>query len=217
MLVRVWWRWPLVRRQQHPVSTRKVLVNRHRSLLRRRCLAARAARRRRAKAGGRGGACGRCWWSGRPSGGSRPASGRCWSFAGARTCPSGSRPAAADPGGHGQVDRQPGLARLRRNLAQGELHGPHDFRHTYATWLEDAGIPSRVIDELMGHAQSGRTRGERGSVVGRRYRHATPEMAARAVAAIEARLDVVLAVAARLLPSRTYRTAGRGSGRDGTG
>jgi hypothetical protein len=57
-----------------------------------------------------------------------------------------------------------------------------------------------VIDELMGHAQSGRTRGERGSVIGRRYRHTTPEMAARAVAAIEARLDVVLAVAARLLP-----------------
>jgi hypothetical protein len=53
----------------------------------------------------------------------------------------------------------------------------------------------------MGHAQSGRTRGERGSVIGRRYRHTTPEMAARAVAAIEARLDVVLAVAARLLES----------------
>jgi integrase len=27
------------------------------------------------------------------------------------------------------------------------LHGAHDFRHTYATWLEDAGIPARVIDE----------------------------------------------------------------------
>jgi hypothetical protein len=33
-------------------------------------------------------------------------------------------------------------------------------------------------------------------VIGRRYRHTTPEMAARAVGAIEARL----AVAARLLP-----------------
>ena len=32
-----------------------------------------------------------------------------------------------------------------------ELHGAHDLRHTYATWLEDAGIPARVIDELMGH------------------------------------------------------------------
>jgi integrase len=24
-----------------------------------------------------------------------------------------------------------------------ELHGAHDLRHTYATWLEDAGIPAR--------------------------------------------------------------------------
>ena len=24
-----------------------------------------------------------------------------------------------------------------------DLHGPHDLRHTYATWLEDAGIPGR--------------------------------------------------------------------------
>jgi integrase len=26
----------------------------------------------------------------------------------------------------------------------------HDFRHTFATWLEDAGIPARVIDEVVG-------------------------------------------------------------------
>jgi hypothetical protein len=31
-----------------------------------------------------------------------------------------------------------------------DLHGVHDFRHTFATWLEDAGIPARVIDEVMG-------------------------------------------------------------------
>ena len=31
-----------------------------------------------------------------------------------------------------------------------DLRGAHDFRHTFATWLEDAGIPARVIDEVMG-------------------------------------------------------------------
>jgi RNA polymerase sigma-70 factor (sigma-E family) len=35
-LVRIYWRWALVRRQEHPEAyARKVLVNRHRSLLRR--------------------------------------------------------------------------------------------------------------------------------------------------------------------------------------
>ena len=29
-----------------------------------------------------------------------------------------------------------------------QLQDAHDFRHTYATWLEDAGTPARVIDEL---------------------------------------------------------------------
>ena len=73
-----------------------------------------------------------------------------------------------------------------------DLHGPHDLRHTYATWLEDGGIPSRVIDELMGH-QAGR-RGERGSPMGTAYRHTTSEMQARVVAVIEARLAIALRV-----------------------
>jgi integrase len=50
-----------------------------------------------------------------------------------------------------------------------DLHGAHDFRHTYATWLEDAGIPARVIDELMGHEATGRS-GQRGSAMGAHYR-----------------------------------------------
>jgi integrase len=61
-----------------------------------------------------------------------------------------------------------------------DLHGAHDLRHTYATWLEDAGIPARVIDELMGHEATGRS-DQRGSAMGAHYRHTTPEMAARVV------------------------------------
>src|SRR4029434_4794319 len=75
------------------------------------------------------------------------------------------------------------------------LRGAHDFRHTYATWLEDAGIPARVIDELMGHEATGRSGQQRGSAMGADYRHTTPEMAARAVDAIQQRLTVVLGVA----------------------
>ena len=75
-----------------------------------------------------------------------------------------------------------------------ELHGAHDLRHTYATWLEDAGIPARVIDELMGHQAS--SRGHlHGSAIGAHYRHTTPEMAARVVEANQQRLTVVLEVA----------------------
>ena len=47
----------------------------------------------------------------------------------------------------------------------------------------DAGIPARVIDELMGHA--GGHRGGDGSAIGLRYRHTSPEMEARVVAAID--------------------------------
>ena len=42
----------------------------------------------------------------------------------------------------------------RADLDHLQLRGPHDFRHTFSTWLEDAGIPARVIDELMGHQRS---------------------------------------------------------------
>ena len=86
-----------------------------------------------------------------------------------------------------------------------DLHGAHDFRHTYATWLEDAGIPARVIDELMGHQASSRG-GQRGSAMGAHYRHTTPEMAARVVEAIQQRLTVVLGVAELAVESHPDRS-----------
>jgi integrase len=85
-------------------------------------------------------------------------------------------------------------------LAGLKLRGPHDLRHTFSTWLEDAGIPVRVIDELMGHAGGRGGGGEqerRGSLIGLRYRWTTPEMEARVVAAIEQRLTAALQVAER--------------------
>ena len=76
-----------------------------------------------------------------------------------------------------------------------DLRGLHDLRHTFSTWLEDAGIPARVIDEVMGHEATSRTGQQRGSAMGAHYRHTTPEMAARTVDAIQQRLTVVLGVA----------------------
>jgi predicted ArsR family transcriptional regulator len=89
-----------------------------------------------------------------------------------------------------------------------DLRGAHDFRHTFATWLEDAGIPARVIDEVMGHEATSRVNQQRGSAMGAHYRHTTPEMAARISTAIEQRLKVVLEVAEQALeaePSRSTR------------
>jgi integrase len=66
-----------------------------------------------------------------------------------------------------------------------DLHGAHDLRHTYATWLEDAGIPARVIDELMGHEATTRSGQHRGSAMGAYYRHTTSETAVRVVDAVQ--------------------------------
>jgi integrase len=59
------------------------------------------------------------------------------------------------------------------DLGHLDLRGPHDLRHTFATWLEDAAIPSRVIDELMGHASGRRDHAAGGSPMGRVYRETT--------------------------------------------
>jgi hypothetical protein len=42
----------------------------------------------------------------------------------------------------------------RADLDHLQLRGPHDFRHIFSTCLEEAGIPARVIDELMGHQRT---------------------------------------------------------------
>jgi integrase len=88
-----------------------------------------------------------------------------------------------------------------------DLHGAHDLRHTFATWLEDAGIPARVIDELMGHEATGRSGQQRGSAMGAHYRHTTPEMAARMIAALQQRLTVVLQVAEQAFEDHPNRSA----------
>jgi predicted ArsR family transcriptional regulator len=80
-----------------------------------------------------------------------------------------------------------------------DLHGAHDFRHTFSTWLEDAGIPARVIDELMGHEATDRSSQHQGSAMGAHYRHTIPEMAMRVIDAIDQRLTVVLRLAEQAL------------------
>src|SRR4029450_6565507 len=81
------------------------------------------------------------------------------------------------------------VAAAGADLAPLALRGPHDLRHTFATWLEDAAIPSRVIDELMGHASGRRDRGASGSPMGRVYRETTPAMVARVTAALDDRFS----------------------------
>ena len=85
-----------------------------------------------------------------------------------------------------------------------DLHGAHDFRHTFSTWLEDADIPARVIDELMGHQATGRSGRHQASAIGAHYRHTTPEMAARVTAAVKERLVIVLAIAEAALDQQPW-------------
>jgi hypothetical protein len=64
-------------------------------------------------------------------------------------------------------------------LGQLRLRGPHDLRHTFATCLEDAGIPARVIDELMGHAGGHRGTGAPSHDGSLTNLHSPPERPAR--------------------------------------
>jgi integrase len=100
---------------------------------------------------------------------------------------------------------QHAMNRAQSDLAHLQLRGPHDLRHSFSTWLEDDGIPARVIDELMGHQRS---RGEQdgGSRVGVRYRHTTPEMAARVIHGLDLRLTLALQVAEAITPAEAGRS-----------
>ena len=90
-------------------------------------------------------------------------------------------------------------AAARAGLAGLDLHGPHDLRHTFATWLEDGGIPARVIDKLMGHHAS-RGQDRSGSTIGLRYRHMTPAMQARVVTVIGQYMATALASMPQVCP-----------------
>src|SRR5512132_716701 len=94
-----------------------------------------------------------------------------------------------------------GTTRVAGSHPGGSMHlrlrGPHDLRHSFSTWLEDEGIPARVIDELMGHQRSRHGELEGGSRIGARYRYTTPQMAARVVQALDRRLTLTLQVADR--------------------
>jgi integrase len=90
---------------------------------------------------------------------------------------------------------QTATRRACTDMAHLQLRGPHDLRHSFSTWLEDEGIPARMIDELMGHQRSRRGELEGGSRIGARYRHTTPEMATRVVQALDTRLKLALHVA----------------------
>jgi integrase len=96
---------------------------------------------------------------------------------------------------------QSAIHRARSDLVHLQLRGPHDLRHSFSTWLEDDGIPSRVIDELMGHQRSHGGELDGGSRIGARYRHTTPEMAARVLHAVDVRLALVLQVAEAITPA----------------
>jgi Phage integrase family len=98
---------------------------------------------------------------------------------------------------------QSATRRAGTDFAHLQLHGPHDLRHTFSTWLEDAGIPARVIDELMGHHRSRRGELDGGSRIGARYRHTTDGMAVQVVEAIQERLSIALRVA------QTHKPSGR--------
>jgi integrase len=78
-----------------------------------------------------------------------------------------------------------------------DLHGAHDFRHTFAAWLEYAGIPARVIDEVMGHEATGRAGQQRGRPHGRAHWWILRGQLHRSIMGFMARLNTVPVSSAR--------------------
>jgi hypothetical protein len=104
--------------------------------------------------------------------------------------------------------------RARTDLADLQLRGPHDLRHSFSTWLEDEGIPARVIDELMGHQRS-----RRGELEGwQPHRRPLPAHHPRdgrpVIQAVNIRLTLALQVAEAITPAELdksllhYRSSG---------
>ena len=66
-------------------------------------------------------------------------------------------------------------------LGLGEGIGWHNFRHTYASWLDDTGAPLRVQQELMRHADVTTTMNVYGRAMGETKRGANSKVVDRAI------------------------------------
>lgn len=107
-----------------------------------------------------------------------------WQVAGYRWEPKANRRPTGDSSVH-RVERwTPLQARalqlaLRRAANEAGIKGrvsPHVLRHTFATWLMEAGAPQRVIQDLLGHASISSTQ---------IYTHPGPALLEEAVRLIE--------------------------------
>jgi hypothetical protein len=96
--------------------------------------------------------------------------------------------------------------RARTDLAHLQLRGRHDLHHSFSTWLEDEGIPARVIDEPWVTSAVAMGSWRVGSRIGARYRHTTPEMADRVIHALDRRLTLALQLAEAITPAELGRS-----------
>jgi integrase len=81
---------------------------------------------------------------------------------------------------------------------------PNDLRRTYASWLKQAGVDSRAVADLMGHSST--------RMVDQVYGRLTPEVYARAVAALPAIAPAGRQLAAAAVERHERELARRGAG-----